>query len=193
MPGNYDIQETKSLSAFYATNLSPTVKSFDRLANRIAYTLGYPLVNIDVHRNQIYEYISIAAEMFTKYAGYTEEWVIFDSDLYEKGKGIRLDKLFAITPELNTSYTSVDLTISENNKRSVTTACSASLSAILYTININDEDDDPTEYVIKYTDSSTKHSRVSKILATTSYVPSAVEVDGYWDRGSVTWTEYGVI
>ncbi len=193
MPGNYDIQETKSLSAFYATNLSPTVKSFDRLANRIAYTLGYPLVNIDVHRNQIYEYISIAAEMFTKYAGYTEEWLIFDSDLYEKGKGIRLDKLFAITPELNTSYTSVDLTISEDNKRSTTTSCSASLSAILYTIEINDEDDDPTEYVVKYTDSSTKHSRVSKILATTSYVSSAVEVDGYWDRGSVTWTEYGVI
>lgn len=190
MPGNYNIQETKSLSAFYATNLSPTVKSFDRLAHRIAYSLGYPLVNIDVHRNQIYEYISIAAEMFTKYAGYTEEWLIFDSNMYEKGKGIRLDKLFAITPELNSSYTSVDLTLSENNERTTSTALSASLSAVLYTIQINDEDDDPTEYVIKFTDDSTKHSRVSKILLTTTFNTSAAN-DA--DKGNVTYTEYGTI
>ena len=193
MPGNYDIQETKSLSAFYATNLSPTVKSFDRLANRIAYTLGYPLVNIDVHRNQLYEYISIASELFTKYAGYTEEWLIFDSDLYEKGKGIRLDKLFAITPELNSSYTSVDLTLSENNPRTSITTMTSNVSAILYSITISDEDDDPTEYVIKFTDDSTKHSRVSKMLLTTQWTASAVEVDGFWDKGSVTYTEYGTI
>ena len=193
MPGNYEIQQVESLSAFYGTHLSPRVNSFSRLADRIAYSLGYPLINIDVHRNQLYEYIGIACEMFSKYAGYTEEWLIFDSDLYEKGKGIRLDKLFAITPELNTSYTSVDLTISENNERSLSTSLSASLSGILYTIEINDEDDDPSEYVIKYTDNSTKHSRVSKILATTAYNASAAEVDGYWDRGSVSYTEYGTI
>lgn len=193
MPGNYDIQAVQSLSGFYGTNLSPNVNSFSRLADRIAYSLGYPLINIDVHRNQLYEYIGISCEMFSKYAGYTEEWLVFDSDLYEKGKGIRLDKLFAITPELNTSYTSVDLRISEDQGRAVTTSATAGTSAILYTIEINDEDDDPTEYVVKYTDSSTKHSRVSKILATTSYVATAVEVGGYWDRGSVTHTEYGVI
>ena len=121
------IQEVKSLSAFYSTHLSPQVNSFTRLADRIAYSLGYPLINIDVHRNQLYEYISIGCEMFSKYAGYTEEWLVFDSNLYETGKGIRLDKLFAITPELKTSYTAVDLTISENNPRSTVTSVSAKL------------------------------------------------------------------
>ena len=139
MPGNYPIQDVKSLSAFYGTNLSPQVNSFSRLAERIGYSLGYPLVNIDVHRNQLYEFISISCEMFSKYAGYTEEWLVFDSNLYDKGKGIRLDKLFAITPELNTSYTSVDLTISENQERAKTTSLTNSNSGILYTIEINDE------------------------------------------------------
>ena len=63
--------EVKSLSSFYSTNLNPQVNSYSRLADRIAHSLGYPLINIDVHRNQLYEYIGIACEMFTKYAGYT--------------------------------------------------------------------------------------------------------------------------
>ena len=65
MPGNYDIQAVQSLSGFYGTNLSPNVNSFSRLSDRIAYSLGYPLINIDVHRNQLYEYIGIACEMFS--------------------------------------------------------------------------------------------------------------------------------
>jgi hypothetical protein len=132
----------------------------------------------------MYEYISIACEMFSKFAGYTEEWLIFDSSLYETGKGIRLDKLFAVTPELNTSYTSVDLTISENSNRVSTTTLTNGSSGILYTITINDEDDDPTEYVVKYTDDSSKHTRVSKLLLTTQFLSGT---------GSVSYTEYGVL
>ena len=49
------------------------------------------MINIEVHSNQIHEYISIACEMFSKYAGYTEEWLVFDSNLYDKGKGIRYE------------------------------------------------------------------------------------------------------
>ena len=184
------IQEVKSLSAFYGTHLSPQVNSFDRLADRLAYSLGYPLINIDVHRNQLYEYISIACEMFSKYAGYTEEWLVFDSKLYETGKGIRLDKLFAITPELATSYTAVDLTISENNPRSTITSLTANLSASLYSFDIDDENDDPTEYVVKYTDDDTKHSRVSKLLITTSWNSSGSDP---LSGGSLTYTEYGAI
>jgi hypothetical protein len=182
--------EVKSLSSFYSTNLNPQVNSFSRLADRIAHTLGYPLINIDVHRNQLYEYISISCEMFSKFAGYTEEWLVFDSSLYETGKGIRLDKLFAVTPELNTSYTSVDLTISENNPRSKTGSLANAVSGVLYSIDINDENDDPTEYVIKYVDTDTKHSRVSKMLLTTSFNTSAGDP---LSGGSVTYTEYGVI
>ena len=177
-------QPVYSLSGFYGTHLQSKVKGYDRLIDRITWSLGYPMINLEVHKNQLYEFITIGVEMFTKYAGYTEEFLVFDSALYEQGKGIRLDKLFAITPELNNSYQAVDLTISENNTRSVTTSMTNGTSAIMYQILINDEDDDPTEFVIKYVDSSTKHSRVGKVLLTTQFVSGA---------GSVTYQEYGTI
>ena len=65
---------TENVSAFYGTNLQNVVTSYDRLADRISYTLGYPLVNIEVHRNQLYEFITISVEMFTKFAGYDQDW-----------------------------------------------------------------------------------------------------------------------
>ena len=52
---NVDGEDVKPLSAFYSTNLSPRVDSYDKLATRIAYTLGYPLINIEAHTNNIYE------------------------------------------------------------------------------------------------------------------------------------------
>ena len=96
--------ETKPLSAFYSTNLNPIVKSYERLATRIAYTLGYPQINIEAHQNQVFENISIAIEMFSKYAGYTEELLTFNSRLYEPGKGLRMDVLFTATEQLKNSH-----------------------------------------------------------------------------------------
>lgn len=177
-------QTVYSLSAFYGTNLQPQVKSFDRLVDRISWTLGYPLVNLEVHKNQMYEFIGISCEMFSKFAGYTEEYLIFDSSLYEQGKGIRLDKLFSITPELATNFIGTDLTISVNNPKSQTTTLSASLSSVITTIKINDEDDDPVEFAIKMTDSSSKHTRVSKMLLTTRFVSGS---------GDFVYSEYGTI
>jgi hypothetical protein len=152
------------------------------------------MVNVDVHRNQLYEFISIACELFTKYAGYTEEWLVFDSKLYDKGKGIRLDKLFSITPELNTSYSPVDLTISVDNPRSTSTDLVAGVPGVIGQFDIADENDDAAEWIVKFTDDDTKHTRVSKILITAT-LSASVEEDpvGFWDRGSVTWTEFGNI
>jgi hypothetical protein len=90
---------TLSASSFFSTNLSPRIKSFDNLATRIAYALGYPQVNIEAHSNQVYDNISIALEFFSKYTS-TEEFLIFDSSLYERGKGIKLDTLFSVTPDM---------------------------------------------------------------------------------------------
>jgi hypothetical protein len=59
------------------------------------------MVNIELHADQINENIAIACEMFTKWAGYTRECLVFDSDLYEDHKGIRLDVLFSITKDFN--------------------------------------------------------------------------------------------
>jgi hypothetical protein len=86
---------------FYSTNLNHRISTIADLTKRIAYSLGWPQVNIETHAAQVYDNIAIACEMFTKYAGYSEEYLIFNSKLYEPGKGIRLDKLMTVTPEMD--------------------------------------------------------------------------------------------
>ena len=82
------------ISAFQSTNLSSKITSFDRLSDRILRSLGYPYINVEVHRDQLYENISIASEMFAKFAGYTREYMVFNSDMYVKDYGMKLDALF---------------------------------------------------------------------------------------------------
>lgn len=85
------------ISAFQSTNLNSRIDTFCRLADRIVRALGAPLITIEVHQDQVFENISIACELFTRYAGYTQEYLIFDSNLYEKNKGIRLDVLYTLS------------------------------------------------------------------------------------------------
>ena len=93
---------TEPVSAFYSTNLNNKIESYTRLGNRICRALGAPLVNIEIHEDQLNEFIGIACEMFTKFAGYTQEYLVFDSDLYDKsGRGLRLDVLFSLTKDFN--------------------------------------------------------------------------------------------
>tara|TARA_Y100000310_G_C20670061_1_gene809762 strand:+ start:777 stop:1817 length:1041 start_codon:yes stop_codon:yes gene_type:complete len=96
----------KPLSSFYSTNLNPIVNSYERLATRIAHTLGYPQINIEAHQNQVYENISIAIEMFTKFAGYTEEFLVFNSKLYPGGNpgGLRMDVLFTASDQFDYAF-----------------------------------------------------------------------------------------
>lgn len=104
---DYNCSETMSCSAveptsaFYSTYLTSVIDSYDRLADRISRSLGAPLINVEIHQDQLYENIAIATEMFSKYAGYTREILIFDSALYEPGRGIRIDVLFSLTPPLS--------------------------------------------------------------------------------------------
>jgi len=74
--------EITPLSAFLSTNLNNKIETFDRLGDRIKRSLGYPLVSLEIHTDQLRENIQIAVEYFTKYAGYTQEYLIFDSNLY---------------------------------------------------------------------------------------------------------------
>lgn len=82
------------ISAFQSSNLSSKITSFDKLSERILRSLGYPSINVELHRDQLNDSISIACEMFTKFAGYTREYIIFDSNLYVPNYGLRLDTLF---------------------------------------------------------------------------------------------------
>jgi len=67
--------------------------------------LGAPLINLEVSDEQIYDYITDAIEYFTKWAGYTEEYLIFKSELYQKGIGLKMDDLFTASFEMRTSQT----------------------------------------------------------------------------------------
>jgi len=88
--------EIAPISGFQSTNLNSRVDTFNRLSDRILRSLGYPFTNVEIHRDQLYENISIAIEYFTKFAGYTKEYLIFDSSLYQKDYGIKLDDLFTL-------------------------------------------------------------------------------------------------
>lgn len=91
-----EVCEVKPVQAYLSTNLNNKNKTFKDLADKIMYQLGYPVVSIELHINQVYSAIQNAVEFYTKYAGHDEAWLLFDSRIYEKDKGIRLDKLCTI-------------------------------------------------------------------------------------------------
>ena len=91
-----DICEVKPVSAFQSTNLNNKIETFSDLSDRITRSLGAPLITLEIHRDQLFQNIQLAVEYFTKYAGFTKEFLIFDSNLYEKNKGIRLDHLYTL-------------------------------------------------------------------------------------------------
>ena len=125
-----DCSEVTPVSAFLSTNLTSKISNFNRLGERISRALGAPLINLEVHQDQLYENISISCEMFTKFAGYTEEILIFDSDLYVDKVGIRLDQLFSITPFFNrTNITEATVFVANTAIPVSLFSASASLSA----------------------------------------------------------------
>jgi hypothetical protein len=88
--------EVQPVSAFQSTNLNNKLETFSDVAERIKRSLGYPLITLEVHQDQLFQNIQIAVEYFSKFAGFTKEFLIFSSKLYEKNRGIRLDHLYTI-------------------------------------------------------------------------------------------------
>lgn len=88
-----------------STNANPKITSYGALAQRIRRQMGEPLVNVEIADEQIYDNIAIAMEYFTKYAGYTEEFLIFDSTKYVRGTGLKVDQMINQTPEMLQSGT----------------------------------------------------------------------------------------
>jgi len=89
--------EVLNVSAFQSTNLNNRLQTFGDLGDRIKRSLGYPLISLEIHQDQLFQNIQIAIEYFSKYAGYTKEFLIFDSQIYEKNKGVRLDHLYTLS------------------------------------------------------------------------------------------------
>jgi len=90
-------------AAFLSTNLNNRIKSYDMLAERIFFQLGAPLINLEIACVAAYDMIAYAIEVFTRFTPGTEEILIFDSNLYTGGQGIKLDTLINYTPELSSA------------------------------------------------------------------------------------------
>lgn len=90
-------------SAFYSTNLNPRITSYDLLAERIFFQLGAPLINLEIACNAAYDSIAYACELYSRFVPGTEELLVFDSQLYTVGKGIKLDTLInnTLNPEVS--------------------------------------------------------------------------------------------
>ena len=88
--------EVLPVSAFQSTNLNNKLETFGDLGDRIKRALGWPIITLEIHQDQLFNNIQIAIEYFSKFAGYTDEYLIFNSQIYEKNKGIRLDHLFTL-------------------------------------------------------------------------------------------------
>lgn len=86
-----------------STNLNNKIKTYSQLIQRIKYALGYPFVNVELcDDTQMCDAIDQAIEWYTKYAGYTEEFLVFHSSLYTE-PGLKIDKLFSITPTMRST------------------------------------------------------------------------------------------
>ena len=93
-----EICEVKPLEVYMSTDLNNKNKTYDDIAERILHFFGYPAVSVsDIHRNQIYDAISMAVERFYKHAGVVKEYLILDSRLYERNHGIPIDKLCTLS------------------------------------------------------------------------------------------------
>jgi hypothetical protein len=84
---------------------APKITTYDLLAQRVRRALGEPLIQIEISSEQMYEIIDTACEYFTKFAGTTEEFLIFRSDLYIPGTGLPVGKMLNITPDQISSST----------------------------------------------------------------------------------------
>lgn len=84
------------ISAFMSTNLNSKITCFQEMGARILRMLGHPIINVEIHPDQLYDAISMACEMYTKYAGFTKEYLVFDSLVYQHNVGIRLDHLYTV-------------------------------------------------------------------------------------------------
>lgn len=83
-----------------STYLNNKIRTYSQLIRRVKYQLGSPFINLEICEDgQICEFIDMALEMYTKYLGHTEEYLVFSSSLYQE-PGLKLDRLFSITPTM---------------------------------------------------------------------------------------------
>ena len=172
-------------SLYYSTNLNHRIKDIDGLCDRIAMTLGYPQINVEAHTIQVYDNIAQACEMFTKFAGYTEEYMVFHSSLYEKGKGLYMPSLIENTPELNDQIT--DENVSYDTKPIHTEPVDyINENRTVYSYVVSRDENSPVEFLIQFKSGYYHHA--TKFLITGIYNDITDEVDASVAEYGTTYT-----
>ncbi len=180
-------------SHLYSTYLANAVNGYERLADRISYALGYPIVNLELHGNQIYTNIALSVEMFSKYAGYTEEHLVFDSDKYTRGKGLDLGELLTLTPELTSTYDStIEVTTKTSTEVATTTAKSFDADSEgtfipLFIFEVDNVAVDPSEYTFTVVLNDTNVHVSKALIVAVSGDTTATPASG----ADVSVTQYG--
>lgn len=159
--------------AYYSTHLNSRIKDIDKLSERIAMTLGYPQLNIEAHQTQVYDNIAQACELFTKYAGYTEEYLVFHSSLYEMHRGVYIPKLINFTPELSGTVTS-DRSVS-SSAVSTTDIKILNSDQVIHRFTVDASDSKPVEYLLEFRGEYYHHA--TKYLITALYNDISDEID----------------
>ena len=192
-------------SHLYSTYLANTVNTYQSLADRVTYALGYPIINLELHGNQIFTNIALAVEMFTKYAGYTEEHLVVDSTKYTQGKGLDISKLLTLTPELTETYTT-DLEVTVTQSTLLPSVTSVTFPATepagssrpdqyfvsLFEFDTGDIVVDPSEYTITVTlANGAAHVAKSLVVCVSSNNMTLPADPGPLSGVDVTMNQYG--
>tara|TARA_R110000822_G_scaffold16992_2_gene57470 strand:- start:1212 stop:2876 length:1665 start_codon:yes stop_codon:yes gene_type:complete len=93
-PSCDDVEPVAPAGVKASTTLSPVVTSYELLSERIKMQLGWPMTNIELCEDQIMDFINQGCEWYSKYAGFTEEIVMFNSERYQCGYGLKMDDMF---------------------------------------------------------------------------------------------------
>ena len=91
------------------TTLNSNVNTYTDLTTRVKMQFGYPSVDVELCDTVIYDNINQAIEWFSKYAGYTDEYLMFDSEEYVAGMGIDMKDVFS---KLGSSYNTTEEAVS---------------------------------------------------------------------------------
>lgn len=83
-----------------STYLNPKIRAYSDLITRVKKYLGWPTITIDICDEDIVPLIDSAMELYTKYSGYTEEYLMFNILKYKPNCGIRMDAIFSCSPDM---------------------------------------------------------------------------------------------
>ena len=138
-------------SSYLSTYLNPTIKTIEDLVYRTKSLLGSPIQDDELTDSQWVEIVSEALENYTAWGGGAkEEYLIFCSNQYRRGCGVKLDELVQIG--CNTQFCNQTVVVSSVTSEYIecslidTKTAYLSVSPFVYPTEFIKEDRDSVEF-----------------------------------------------